>query len=150
MKVTLDANVLVSGLTSTGTPSSIVDLWLLGTFELILSEHILNGVRQAWAKPYFRRFFQEDEISPLLMRVSNRAKMFRPAAGVRGVAEDLEDDLVLATAVSGRADFLVTGDRVLREIGDFGGVRIVTPLRVPREFLDLLGEPLMVDPEPPW
>ncbi len=65
---------------------------------------------------------------------------------------DLEDDLVrataMATAVAGRADFLVTGDRVPREIGDFGGVRIVTPLRVPREFLDLLEEPLMVDPKP--
>jgi putative PIN family toxin of toxin-antitoxin system len=143
MKVALDANVLVSGLTSTGTPSSIVDLWLLGAFDLILSEHILLGVRQAWTKPYFRRFFREDEIDPLLARISGRAKMFMPTTSVRGVAEDLEDDLVLATAVVGRADFLVTGDRVLREIGEYAGVRIVTP----RELLDVLEEPLTSDLE---
>ncbi len=62
---------------------------------------------------------------------------------MRGVAEDLEDDLVLATIVAGRADFLVTGDRLLREIGEYGGVRIVTP----REFLDLLDELFTADLE---
>lgn len=143
MKVVLDANVLVSGLTGSGTPSAIVDHWLSGRFDLLSSEHILNGVRLAWRKPYFRRFFHEDEIDPLLVRISRRTNMFRPASDVRGIAEDLEDDLVLATAVAGRADFLVTGDRVLREIGEYGSVRIVTP----REFLDLLERPFTVDPE---
>ena len=50
--------------------------------------------------------------------------------------KDEEDDLVLATAVAARADYLVTGDRYLLEIGAFRGIPIVTP----RAFLDVLAE----------
>lgn len=56
------------------------------------------------------------------------------AAVVAGVATHPEDDLVLATAISGSADYLVTGDRQLRQLGSFQGVVIVSP----RTFLDLL------------
>ncbi len=50
-----------------------------------------------------------------------------PVTTVRGVGEDLEDDLVLATAIAGRAPYLVTGDRWLRAIEHFQDVAIVTP-----------------------
>jgi len=45
-----------------------------------------------------------------------------------------EDDLILATAASARADYLVTGDRQLLALGTFEEIAIVTP----RAFLDLL------------
>jgi len=54
---------------------------------------------------------------------------------VAGVATHPEDDLILATSLSARADNLVTGDLKLRRLGRIGGVRIVSP----REFLDLIG-----------
>ena len=55
-------------------------------------------------------------------------------AEVHGVATHPEDDLILATAVSAKADYLVTGDKKLRELGSYQGVSIVSP----REFLDIL------------
>ena len=55
-------------------------------------------------------------------------------AQVQGVATHPEDDLILATAISGNADYLVTGDRQLLALGSYGGVRIVTP----RDFLAIL------------
>ncbi len=45
-----------------------------------------------------------------------------------------EDDLVLATAVSAAADYLVTGDKQLQRLGGYHGVAIVSP----RDFLALL------------
>lgn len=45
-----------------------------------------------------------------------------------------EDDLVLATAVSAQADYLITGDAMLRKLRTYEGVSIVSP----REFLDVL------------
>lgn len=53
---------------------------------------------------------------------------------VRGVATDLEDDLVIATAVAGAAEYLVTGDNGLLAVESFQDVSIVSP----REFLELL------------
>jgi uncharacterized protein len=53
---------------------------------------------------------------------------------VSGVASHPEDDLILATAASGAADYLVTGDRQLLALGTFYEVRIVSA----RQFLDTL------------
>ena len=53
-------------------------------------------------------------------------------ANVSGVASHPEDDLVLATAISGAAEYLVTGDRQLLALGTFRDIRIVTA----RQFLD--------------
>ncbi len=43
---------------------------------------------------------------------------------------------MVATAITARADVLVTGDRLLREIDRYEGVRILTH----REFLDVLDQ----------
>lgn len=53
---------------------------------------------------------------------------------VTGIATHAHDDLVLATAISAGAEYLVTGDRGLRDVGEYQGVAILTP----REFLDRL------------
>jgi predicted nucleic acid-binding protein len=42
--------------------------------------------------------------------------------------------VILATAVSARADYLVTGDRQLLALGEYQGVQMVTP----RDFLAIL------------
>lgn len=48
------------------------------------------------------------------------------------VCRDPKDDKLLELAVSGNADFLVTGDKDLLVLNPFRGVEIITP----REFLD--------------
>ena len=54
---------------------------------------------------------------------------------LRAVPDDPKDDMVVATAVAAKADYLVTGDRRhLLPIGSYEGIQIVTP----RQFLDLL------------
>lgn len=52
------------------------------------------------------------------------------------VVRALQRDRILATALSGRADYLVTGDRQLQQLGTYRTVAIVSP----RAFLDLLNE----------
>ena len=55
-------------------------------------------------------------------------------AEVRGVATHSEDDLVLATAVSAKVDYLVSGDKTLQCVRAYEGVTIVSP----REFRDII------------
>ncbi|MBA2469732.1 MAG: hypothetical protein H0V37_10035, partial [Chloroflexia bacterium] len=58
----------------------------------------------------------------ILDEVSSLADTVLPVGDVHGVAEDDEDDLVLATAVAAQADYLVTGDKYLPRIGEFRGI----------------------------
>ena len=57
-------------------------------------------------------------------------------AHVAGAASHPEDDLVLATAVSAGAQYMVTGDAQLRKLGSYEGVTIVSP----RRFLEILSQ----------
>jgi putative PIN family toxin of toxin-antitoxin system len=53
---------------------------------------------------------------------------------VSGVARDPDDDTILGAAIEGCAEYLVTGDQDLLALGEYEGIRIVTP----RAFLERL------------
>lgn len=137
MRVVLDVNVLVSGFVArSGTLGAILAAWTGGQFELVTSEHILAGCHRAWSKPYFQSRYSDGEIHATLALLRTDAMLVNPVATVRGVTDDLEDDLVLATAVAGEAAYLVTGDNGLLAVTNFRDVSIVSP----REFLAILDE----------
>jgi putative PIN family toxin of toxin-antitoxin system len=134
-----DANVLVSGFPrQRGAPSDLIDRWLDNEFQLIVSERILDGVLRAWSKPWFRERFTRYEGERALSALRAQSTFVIPVPGIHGIAADVEDDLVLATAVAGNADYLVTGDRRFREIGQYGTIVI----RSPREFVAILDHAL--------
>jgi putative PIN family toxin of toxin-antitoxin system len=137
VKVVLDANVLLSGLLQRTTPPRQIMLhWQAVHIEIATSDHILASVHRALSKSYWQARSEEHGISAQLAEFHRLAKFVIPVDDVHGVAEDEEDDLVLATAVAAGADYLVTGDRYLLEIGEFRG----TPIVSPRAFLDALAE----------
>jgi putative PIN family toxin of toxin-antitoxin system len=140
IQVVLDANIMVSGVIGfereTSTPGAILRLFEDGLFTLITSDHLIAETERALESPSVadRISLRAAELALLILR--EHATKTEIAIEVRDVASHVEDDLVLAAAVSAAADFLVTGDRQLLLLGEYRGVKIVSP----REFLILLGD----------
>lgn len=136
-RVTADANVLVvAPLNRVTPPRLVVSAWLAGRFELVISEHILDEVARAHTKRYFRDRLSDADIEYFHDLLRFHATIVPVTAIVHGVATHPEDDLVLATALSGGADYLVTGDLRLRTaVPSYQGVRVVSPA----EFVAILG-----------
>lgn len=135
IRATLDVNVLVSGLpASRGVPAELIARWLRREFALVVSEHILAEAAEAWEQPYWARRYSTAQVAEAIALLRERAIVVRPVTTVHGVGEDEEDDLVIATAVGGGAQHLVTGDKALQTLLRFGGIDIVSP----RQFLDRL------------
>jgi putative PIN family toxin of toxin-antitoxin system len=131
----LDVNVIVSGFPSRrGAAAEVINRWLAREFRVVVSEHILNGVIRAWNNPWLRDRYARNEVERALYLLRTHAMVVTPASGIHGVAPDAEDDSILATAVAGRADYLVTGDRRFREVGQYKSFAI----RSPREFVFIL------------
>jgi putative PIN family toxin of toxin-antitoxin system len=134
-RVVLDANILASGaIAPTGTLASILDAWRSGKFSVIVSEPILQELERTLQKPYFRQRLTDAQSSRFLLLLQRRATLSPITVSVHGIATHPEDDLILATALSAQADYLITGDTKLQELGTYQGVSILSP----RAFLELL------------
>jgi putative PIN family toxin of toxin-antitoxin system len=135
IRATLDVNVLASGFQDTpGVPAVLIDSWVRGAYELLISDHILDGLTRTLQKPYFQRHMTPDQIERVFAILRTRALIVIPSVAVHGIGEDEEDDLVLSTALTGSAGYLVTGDQHLQQIGSYQDLIILPP----RGFLDVL------------
>jgi putative PIN family toxin of toxin-antitoxin system len=135
MKVVLDTNILASGaISAAGTVSTIVDAWRSGQFKVIVSAPILDELERTLQKPYFRQYLTEKQSSRFLKLLQRRASVSPITVSVHEIATHSEDDVILTTAISAKADYLVTGDTKLRRLEMYQGVRILSP----RRFLETL------------
>ena len=137
----LDTNVVVSGLAfPKGAQATILRLATELRFEIIISDHIFNEIVKTLTSPYFSKLVSHDPSSDLQDAIM-QAPRIAISVNVEGIATYREDDLVLGTAVSGAADFLVTGDKQLLKLRRFYGTAIVDS----RSFLDILDQRERVD-----
>lgn len=131
IRAVLDTNVIVSGLISYESagvpPSRILRAWTGGRFTALTSGPILAEVERALVKQYFLTRIPLEKRTAFVTTLRTESESVVLSVHVAGVATHPEDDLVLATAASARADYLVTGDRQLLRLGSFEGVSIISP-----------------------
>ncbi len=129
MRVVIDTNTLASGAIAPagGTLATLITSLRAGAFELFLSKFILEELARTLTKPYFRQRVSPADVRTYFVMIAAAASVIPITAMVRGVAAHPEDDLILATAVSARAHYLVTGDRQLQALGSYQRVSILSP-----------------------
>ncbi len=132
MRLVIDTNVLVSALFSeTSLPAHLVTLWREGRFDLVMAAEQLAELGRVTRYPKIR-----ERIAPALAgRLVNELRDLAVMVGelpTIDASPDPSDNYLLAMAATGKADFLVTGDkRDLLALGSYAGSRIVTV----RDFL---------------
>jgi hypothetical protein len=137
LRAVLDANVYVSAyVRPEGAAGQIVERFLRhSAFELVLSDEIAAEVLHSLGYPKVRkaaRLTTEPEL--WFEDILFLAEVVPGEYHVTGISTDPDDDKYIAAAVEGRVAFVVSGDPDLLQIGEYEGVRCVTP----RAFLDRL------------
>lgn len=135
MRVVLDTGILVAALITRDTPPDrLYQLWRKRRFTLITSESQLDEFRRVTRYRKLRRFLKAHEAGTLVRGVRARAVIVSELPEV-DLVDDPDDNLVLATAVAGEADYLVTGDRQhLLQLKNVRRTRVLTA----REMTELL------------
>jgi len=123
VRVFLDTNVLVSALTTRGLAADVFRL-ALSEHELLTGEVNLVELRRV-LKQKMRVPARHIEETERLLR--EQTIIPRPAVAIEIKLRDLDDKWVLASAVAGGADVLVTGDKDLLDLGRAAPLPIVTP-----------------------
>lgn len=123
MRVYFDTNVLVSAFATRGLCADILR-HVLAEHELLTGEINLSELSKVLLKRFGLPHMTVAAIEELLRR---QVVIPRPKEKIAIAIRDPDDAWVLASAVSGNADVLVTGDHDLLEIESKSPVPIVNP-----------------------
>ena len=131
MRVVLDTNVLLGALISPhGAPDAIYRAWRAGRFELVTAAAQLDELRRVSRYPKLRAILPAHRVGTMVNNLHRAVVLETLAPLPVGVhASDPDDDFLLAMALTGEVDYLVTGDRRagLLQRGHVGRACIVTP-----------------------
>lgn len=140
MRITLDTNVLVSAFISkNGVCADVLDL--VSTFEeieLVLSQEILSEFAEVMRREEVKTRFKYDDrdIASFEEAVRDVSEIIKVVSRFKVVAEDPDDDRVVNTAIDGKVQYIVSGDKHLQKLKKVKKVRIVTP----RVFLGIVAK----------
>lgn len=137
IRAVLDANVLVSAIINpTGTPARLVALWRAERFTVVVSDALMRELYEVlhYPKILVRHGWSEAQMRAFVGELAHYAIRTPGALTLTVIEDDPADNRYLECAVEGAADFLVTGDQLLLNLGAYQGVTILTP----RAFLDVL------------
>jgi putative PIN family toxin of toxin-antitoxin system len=123
VRVFLDTNVLAAAFTTRGLCADVVR-YVLAEHQLITGDVILGELHDVLAKRFKLPASTTKDILDLLRGQEVVAK---PARAASTPIRDPDDAWVLASAIEGRCDVLVTGDRDLLDIASAAPLPILSP-----------------------
>ncbi|HKP52315.1 MAG TPA: putative toxin-antitoxin system toxin component, PIN family [Chloroflexia bacterium] len=130
MKVVLDSNIVVSRfIVAKGKSAQIIKLWEDRRFTLLVSEPLLQEYRRvmAYKRVRLRHGLTDKEIEEAINPFSEYATIIKPTVQIEAVRDDPDDDKVLECAIAGEADYIVSGDAHLLNLGEYQTVKILAP-----------------------
>jgi len=134
VRLVLDTNILLSALLTRGTsPDLLYQAWRRGDFEVVSSAAQIEEVVRVLGYPHLRERVRGTEAAILVDGLKNLATLAEYLPDIQ-VSRDADDDKILATALAGQADYLVSGDKDLLSLPETCGVKIVTP----RDAIDII------------
>ena len=127
MRLVLDTNILIGALITKGTPpDQLYRAWLRGDIELVTSATQIAELAEVLARPRIRRLVDADEANAILENLAVRALVLNDLPAV-DLSPDPSDNPILAAAIAGNADFVVSGDKKhVLSLGEVNGIPIVT------------------------
>lgn len=132
MRVVIDTNIFVSSFFG-GKPRKVVDLWKGGRITLCLSKAILDEYVEVLQRMGLE---DEKELAELLSLFASGFNMVFTAKTlkIKVVKDDPGDDKFIECAVALKADAVVTGDKALESLGEYMGIKILTPQKFLEKF----------------
>jgi len=123
VRAVIDTNVLVSAFIHDGKPRKLI-LDLLNRHTVILSRKMLAELADVAGRDKFH--VTDSQVERFLSIMVKMAKIVPDNALFKEVASDPDDDVVLNAAYTGKADYIVTGDKHLLTLNNFKKTKIVT------------------------
>lgn len=123
MKAVIDTNIWISfliGKLLAGLDDYILDNQL----EVVISADQLEEITNVLKRPKFRLHFSTNDIEEFLSLLYKTARIVEIHHTIKDYRDE-KDNFLLETAIRGRADYIVTGDKDLLVMNPYRGKKII-------------------------
>lgn len=124
LKLIIDTNLWISFIIS--NKQNLLDSLLYSQeARLLFSKELITEILQSITKPKLKKYFGTNALEEMLL-IFDPFIDFIEVKSIVTVCRDNKDNFLLALAKDGQADFLITGDKDLLELKNFGQTKITT------------------------
>jgi len=123
MRVVIDSNVAIAAVASRGLCEALMEL-CLEHHEVVLCEGILAEIED---KLKTKLGVPSSITSEYLTFLRNNAQVCDPEDIPAKVCRDPDDLMILGLIAPGKVDAIITGDKDLLVIKEYGGAQIISP-----------------------
>lgn len=135
MRAVVDTNVLIALLWGHGAICvRLLELWQSRRFVLVTSPELIRELRVVLERPKLRSHVDAAEAQALVASLESDAIVTSGELALPGATRDPKDDKVLACALEGEAEIIVTLDPDLLTLAEHPGVKIMDPVKFVRQF----------------
>lgn len=128
--IVADTNILISALGWNGPERRLYKKCLEGEIELYLSKALVKELIRVLGYPKFRLSQEVKDV--FLTDLLTIARLIDPPTTINLIDQDPSDNRVLECAVAANVVAIITGDKHLLALEDYGGIKILRAT----EFLD--------------
>jgi len=122
VRVVFDTNIFISALV---IPGSLAEKAILRVTEggdiLVISKDIINEVLSVLSSKFSR---DKEALSHVAVMLSELGELVKPIKKIK-VFKDDPDNRILECAIHGKADVLVTGDKVMLLLKEYEGIKMI-------------------------
>ena len=123
MRVVLDTNVIVAAFAARGLCAEVFEVCVSG-HSIVLSEHILSETQDKLIK---KVKLPKKAALAIIDYLRGIAEIVIPVLFDKSICRDKDEVIIIGTAISGLANFIITGDEDLLILKTYKDVKIVTP-----------------------
>ena len=131
-----DTNVFISGSFWRGPARQLLEYARQGVVQVVTSRLMLDELRSVLTRSGKSFEMSPQAATTVINQWLRHVTLVTPTRTIE-VCRDPKDNMVLATAVEGQVEYIVTGDPDLLVLGEFEGIRIVNV----KQFLEVLDAP---------
>lgn len=131
IRAVIDTNIFVSGTLWKGVPHKVLALWSQAKFKLVVSQEIVNeyeGVLKSLLS------HQSELADRILETIRFHSEYVQPMKLPKSICRDPNDEMFISTALAGKVDYIVSGDKDLLVLNGLLDLKILNP----RQFLEAL------------
>jgi len=128
-RVVLDTNVTIAAFFWSGYPRIVYDLIKEQKITMFLSEEMEKELIRVLG--YSKFGLSPKEIQPFIKNLRCYAEFVEKKSKISAIVADPTDNIFLECAVDGEANYIISGDKHLLDLGIYNGIQIIKA----RDFL---------------